>query len=125
MKELTFTKAHNPGQLLEELEAAVPALRSVTVGGERQAVMTLSSEGDRVVLLAPDGTSEPDVAAVVAAHVPRPREAAPDLRALWNTYKTNVQAATTVPQLKAVLVNDLGPLLRAIGKGNRGDLNGG
>lgn len=128
MKELKVTKPHNLGQLLDELEAGVPALRPMTVGGERQAVMSVTSKGDEITILVPDETSAADmeaVGAVISAHVARPREAAPDLRALWNTYRTNVQAATTLPQIKAALTNDLGPLLRAIARGNRGDLNGG
>lgn len=123
MREMRFTKAHDLGQLLDELEAAVPVLRSVTVGGERQAVMTLSSEGDKIVLLAPDETSQAEVAAVIAAHVPRAREAAPDLRALALSCRSSIQAATTLPQLKAALAADLFPLLRAIARGNRGDIN--
>jgi hypothetical protein len=128
MKEITATKPHNLGQLLEEIEAGVPALRPVTVGGERQAVMSVTGRGDEIVVLVPDETGAADVAAVeavIASHAPRPPAVPPDLRTLWGTYKTNVQAATTVPQIKAALVNDLGPLLRAIARGNRGDINGG
>jgi hypothetical protein len=125
MKEIKATKAHNLNQLHEELEAAVPGLRPVTENGEREAVMALQSVGDEITVRFPDAVDWTAVSAVISAHVARPRETAPDLRALWATYRTNVQAATTIPQIKAALVNDLGPLLRAIAKGNRGDLNGG
>jgi len=125
MKELRVTKAHNLNQLHDELEAAVPALRPATVNGERVAVMALQSAGDEITVRFPDEVDEAAVRAAITAHVARPREAPPDLRALWTTYRNSVQAATTVPQLKAALVNDLGPLLRAIARGNRGDLNGG
>jgi hypothetical protein len=124
MKEIKVKKSHDISQLHEELEVAVPALRPRDVAGERVAVMDVQSSGSEIVLRVPDEVDEAAVRAVITAHAPRPREAAADLRALWATYKTNVQAATTVPQLKSVLVNDLGPIFRAIAKGSRGDING-
>lgn len=127
MKRLTFNRKNDLGQLLGEIEAAVPALRPRDVEGERQAVVSVSGAGEQVVVLVPDETGEADVAAVsgvVASHVPKPKAPPPDVRALWNTYRTNVQAATTVAQIKAALVNDLGPLLRAMARGHRGDLDG-
>jgi hypothetical protein len=127
MKKLTFSRKNDLGQLLGEIEAAVPALRPRVVEGERQAVMCVGGEGEQIVVLVPDETGEADVAAVavaVASHAPKPKVPPPDVRALWNTYKTNVQAATTAAQIKAALVNDLGPLLRAIARGHRGDLDG-
>ncbi len=125
MKEIRATRPHDIGQLHDELEAAVPALRPKSENGERVAVMSATSRGDEITLLVPDEADEATVRAVVSAHVPRARTPPPDLAALWQTYRTNVQAATTVPQLKAALVNDLGPLLRAVARGSRGDIGGG
>ena len=74
MKKLTFSRKNDLGQLLGEIEAAVPALRPRVVEGERQAVMCVGGEGEQIVVLVPDETGEADVAAVavaVASHVPK------------------------------------------------------
>jgi hypothetical protein len=45
-----------------------------------------------------------------------------DIRAKWLEYKANVNSATTVPQLKAAITNDLGALLKELFKSQVGDL---
>jgi hypothetical protein len=72
-----------------------------------------------------EGVTAPAVEAVITAYALAPKPPPPSLLTLWNNYRTAVNNATTVAQLKAALVNDLGPLLKAIAKGHRGDMGNG
>jgi hypothetical protein len=72
MKTLTFTQAHHLGKLHDELLAAIPALQPTGTGDERQAVMTVSGDGQTLTLQVPDGADEAAIQAVVAAHDPTP-----------------------------------------------------
>lgn len=80
MKKLSYTKAHNLSALLDEIQAAVPALRPVQRNGVREAVMSLSGDGATIELWVPDDVDPAPVAAVVAAHTnpPPPDTTPPD-----------------------------------------------
>ena len=123
MKTLTFTKANNLSQLMDELLAAIPALAPVTQNAQLVPVMQLEGQGDSIRLTVPDTADETAIGNVVTAHVAQAPPPPPNLQALFNTYSSNVQAATTVVQLKSALTNDLAALLKAIAKGNRGNVS--
>ena len=102
--ELTFEKPHDPAQVLDALEADVPALRPVATGDRvgRRPVARVMGDGRRLTLLVPAGT-EVAAAAVVAAHGPRPPEPPPDLGALFEDLRAKVAGATTVAGVRAAL----------------------
>lgn len=100
MKDLKFKKAHDLGQLLEELEMAVSALRPVMQGGERVAVMSVTGQGEDILLLVPDGVDEAAVRAVVEAHTVRPKPPPPDLDAMLEA----VEAANSYQAFKVAFV---------------------
>lgn len=106
-------KSHNANQLHDQLIAA---------GLNPLAVESTAAESKFTF---EEAASDSSIDAVIAAHAPQQLAAPPNLKALWATYRTNLQAATTVAQIKTVLTNDLGPILRAMAVGHRGDMNGG
>jgi hypothetical protein len=64
---LHYVKPNNLSQLHDEILAAIPALRPTDEG----PVMVVEGLDDDIYLTVPDGTDEPSIAAVVAAHIPR------------------------------------------------------
>jgi hypothetical protein len=83
-KRLNFSKAHNLGQLHDEILAAFPALAPTPDGaGQRVAIMGVEGLGDGLWLTVPDGTDEVALAAVVAAHVARSESPPTDWQALY------------------------------------------
>lgn len=60
-KRLTYTKAHNLGQLGQEVVTAFPAQRDR---------ISVEGVGDQIVITVPADTLDTAVAAVVTAHVP-------------------------------------------------------
>ena len=83
-KRLNFSKAHNLGQLHDEILAAIPALAPTPDGaGQRVAIMGVEGLGDGLWLTVPDGTDEVALAAVVAAHVARSESPPTDWQALY------------------------------------------
>lgn len=112
MKErqiLQATKAHNVNQLHDQFIAA----------GIVPTAVDSSATASRFEF--EDAASDAAIDAVITNHTAQ-STAPPNLLALWSTYKAAVQAATTVAQLKAALVNDLGPLMKAIALGAEGKL---
>lgn len=75
MKTLTYTRAHNLGQLHDQIMAGVPALAGTYArpgDGAQEPKLRAESVGDAIRLTVPDDADEGAIAAVVAAHVPAP-----------------------------------------------------
>lgn len=72
--QLTYSHQNSLPKLLDELLAAIPALRPVPAGdgGLPVAVLHLWGDGDSITLEVPDAVDEAAVTAVVAAHDPTP-----------------------------------------------------
>ena len=104
MKRLHFAKPNNLSRLHDELLAAIPTLRPIpNARGENEPVMAVEGRGDDIWLTVPDDADEAAIAAIVQAHDATrvaPRVPDPDLAA-WN-------AATTLPEVKAILARRLG-----------------
>ncbi len=74
MREIERTKRTNPSTLIGEL-AAIPGMAPVTAAagapaGFMQASFSLHVDGDDVTIVVPDGVTEAQIDAVLAAHDP-------------------------------------------------------
>lgn len=70
MKKLTYTLNNNLNQLQGELIAAIPALRPVTINGERHSVMSVTGLNNSVSLYVADDADEAAIQVVIDAHTP-------------------------------------------------------
>lgn len=75
--KLSVTKKHRLSKLHDEILAAVPELRPITVDGERfpRPVMIVSGDGDSLEITLPDDAPRDAVLAVIDAHNPEPVDA--------------------------------------------------
>jgi predicted metal-dependent hydrolase len=103
MATYTYTQPHRLSQLHDEILAAVPATRPVGEGDARTAVMTMDGRGDTVRVTVPDGVSEAEIAAVVAAHQPAQRRR----RKEAHEYRAEYAGATSARKLE-ILARVLG-----------------
>lgn len=103
MKTLHYSRAHNLSKLADELLTGVPSLQPVAnANGLRVASCIIEGDGAEVRLTVPDDVDETAVAAIIAKHdsTPIPEPPTPD-----DVLVTALTAATTLPQLKAALLN--------------------
>ena len=70
MKKLTYTLSNDLSQLHDEILAAIPALRPVTVSGALTPVMSVIGLNNAVTLFTPDDADEAAIQAVIDAHTP-------------------------------------------------------
>ena len=61
-----------------------------------------------------DEVTDTSIDAVVGSYAFSAPAVPSDVRQLWTNYKNAVNNATTIPQLKAVLTDDLGALLKEL-----------
>lgn len=108
MKTLNYQKTHLLSQLHDELIAS-------GITPER-----VEGKDDQIWLTVADDASEPAINALVASHIPS-TATQPTLRQLADEFTDAVQAATTIPQLKAAILK-VRPILKAIARGSQGEI---
>ncbi len=103
MKEIERTKRTNPSLLIGEL-AAIPGMAPVPAGagapaGFVAASFSLHVDGDDITLTVPDGVTDAQIDAVLAAHDPT------RVAVILNQYATEIaalKAATVTTQVAAL-----------------------
>lgn len=103
-------KAHNTNRLHDAFIAAlIPPIRVESTETESRFAFD-------------DSVGDTAIQTVITSYSFSPPTAPLDIKAKWLEYKTNVSNATTIPQLKAAITNDLGALLKDLFKSQVGDL---
>lgn len=113
MKIITLTQAskpHNPNRLHDALIAA-----NITP-------LMVESNADASQFTFDDAVNDGAIQAVITAYVLAAPTVPADIKNLWTTYRDHLEAASTVGQVKTVLTNDLGALLREILRAQAGSL---
>jgi len=114
MKVLTIRQAerrHDPNLLHDHLIAQGLNPQTVESDGEET----------RVYFETDEEAGQAQIALTTYQH--REREVPPEIKALWLDFEAALQAATTLPQLKAAFLK-MRPVVRALARGQRGELDG-
>lgn len=101
MHRITATKPHNLNALLDEMLAAIPALRPVArPDGRLDAMLSLSGDGSTIEATVPDAVADADVLAVINAHTnPLPPDTSPP------DFGADAQSLNDYPALRTAVDN--------------------